>query len=41
MDKIWEEMVWRWQDYEVFKYNFQQDWSLNYQDYGLDKEYNY
>ena len=37
--KLWEEMIWRWQDYQVFMYDFQQDWDLNYQDYGLDKEY--
>lgn len=38
-DKIWEEMIYRWQDYDVFMYDFQQDWDLNYQDYGLDKIY--
>lgn len=37
--KLWEELCWRKQDYDVFMYDYQKDWDLNYQDYGLDKEY--
>ena len=39
MKQISEELCWRFQDYEVFMYDYQKDWDLNYQDYGLDKIY--
>ena len=32
-------MVYRRHDFEVFMYDYQEDWDLNYQDYGLDKVY--
>ena len=38
-DKNYEELIFRMQDYEVFMYDYQKDWDLNYQDYGLDKIY--
>jgi hypothetical protein len=37
-NKIWEELCWRKQDYDVFMYDYKQDWDLNYNDYGLDNE---
>jgi hypothetical protein len=39
MRQIFDELCWRFQDYEVFMYDYQKDWDLNYQDYGLDKIY--
>jgi hypothetical protein len=39
MKQVSEELCWRFQDYEAFMYDFQKDWDLNYQDYGLDKVY--
>ena len=38
-DELFMEMVYRRQDFEVFMYDYQKDWDLNYQDYGLDKVY--
>ena len=38
-DELFIEMVYRRQDFEVFMYDYQKDWDLNYQDYGLDKVY--
>ena len=39
MKQVSDELCWRFQDYETFMYDFQKDWDLNYQDYGLDKVY--
>ena len=34
--KIWEELCWRYQDLEMFRWDFEEDWDLNYDDYGLE-----
>ena len=39
LKQVGEELCWRFQDYDAFMYDFQKDWDLNYQDYGLDKVY--
>jgi hypothetical protein len=39
LKRIDEEIVYRMQDYDVFMYDFEKDWDLNYQDYGLNKIY--
>ena len=39
-DECNDELVKRFQDYDQFMYDYQGDWDLNYQDYGLDKVYN-
>lgn len=39
MRQVAEELCWRFQDYEALMYDFQRDWDLNYQDYGLNKVY--
>ena len=39
LKRIEEEIVYRMQDYDVFMYDFEEDWDLNYQDYGLSKIY--
>lgn len=39
LDKINKEMICRMQDYNVFMWDYENDWDLNYQDYGLDKVY--
>lgn len=33
--KIWEEICWRKQDYDVFICDFEKDWDLNYNDYNI------
>ena len=39
LGEIRMQMICRMQDYNVFMWDFEKDWDLNYQDYGLDKVY--
>ena len=39
IDELWVKLCLRKQDYEAFMWDYEKDWDLNYDDYGLETRF--